>query len=248
MVALARHLRRLIVLDVIATAVLSPVLLGQALLLRRRAMRLPEASGPRHAITGSGPHLRLLLVGDSSAAGVGTATQDTALAGQIAHALSPHHTVTWQLIANTGATTSSTLARLRLETLPPCDVAIVILGVNDVTRGRPRAAWLRTHSALRELLRQKTGARHLYITQIPPLGALPLLPQPLRWLLGRRATRFDVALCDALRAEPDCTYVPLPQMLEPRDMAEDGFHPGPVIYAAWACEIAHRILSDGPSR
>lgn len=248
MAALARHLRRLILLDIIATVVLSPVLVVQALLLRKRVLRLPEASGPRHAITGAGPRLRLLLVGDSSAAGVGTATQDTALAGQIANALSPHHTVTWHLIAETGATTSSTLTRLRQETLPLCDVVIVVLGVNDVTRGGPRALWMRTHAALRAMLRCKTGARHLYITQVPPLGAFPLLPQPLRWLLGRRATRFDAALCGALRNEPECTYVPLPPTLNSRDMAEDGFHPGPVIYTAWAYEMAHRILTDGPFR
>jgi len=30
-------------------------------------------------------------------------------------------------------------------------------------------------------------------------------------------------------------------------MAEDGFHPGPDIYAIWAKEMASRILYDWPT-
>ncbi|MEH6644671.1 SGNH/GDSL hydrolase family protein [Sulfitobacter sp.] len=233
--------------DVLVAAVLSPVLLLQALLLRKRALRLPEATGPREGQTGQGPSLGVLIVGDSSAAGVGTDTQETALAGQLVSALAAHHTVDWQLIASTGATTPTTLKRLEEADLWAFDIVIVILGVNDVTRGGPLAGWLRCHRNLRALLRNQTGARQLYISQVPLLGAFPLLPDPLRWLLGRRALRFDAALITVLRSEPDCVYVPLPKTLNADDMAEDGFHPGPTIYAAWAKEMARRILSEGPS-
>lgn len=236
------------ILDAVATVVLSPLLLFQAIHLRHRALRLPEATGPRKCTTGTGIPLRILIIGDSSAAGVGAETQDEALAGQLARALAPHHNIEWQLIAETGATTPATLARLHGETLPDVDIALVILGVNDVTRGGHMEGWLRCHKDLRTLLRDQTGAQRLYIAQIPPLGAFPLLPNPLRWLLGRRATRFDAALQQALAAEPDTTYVPLPDRLDPQDMAVDGFHPGPVIYTEWAKEIARRILSDGLHR
>lgn len=238
----------MILVDALVTAALSPLLLVQALRLRKRALRLPEAAGPRRGTTGAGPPLRLLIIGDSSAAGVGATTQREALAGQLTAALGRRRTVSWQLIASTGATTATTLARLKSDALDPADIVLVILGVNDVTRGGPQAAWLRSHATLRALLRHKTTAQHLYISEIPPLGAFPLLPDPLRWLLGRRAARFGTALAQALEKEPGCSYVQLPDTLDPADMAEDGFHPGPVIYAAWAKELARRILSDGPSR
>lgn len=233
-------------LDTAATLLLSPLLLVQALRVRKVALKLPEAAGPRSGVTGSGPPLRLLIVGDSSAAGVGAKTQEEALAGQVTAALGTHHTLHWQLIATTGATTASSLSRLRSETLPQADIALIILGVNDVTRGGPQRYWLRAHASLRALLRSQTGAQRLYVGQIAPLGAFPLLPNPLRWLLGRRATRFDAALIAALAQEPDTRYAPLPDMLDVTDMAEDGFHPGPVIYAVWAKELARRIISDGP--
>jgi lysophospholipase L1-like esterase len=236
----------MIVVDAVAALVFSPLLLVQAVLLRKRALRLPEASGLRAGTIGTGAALRLLIVGDSSAAGVGVETQGAAMAGQLTTALSANHTVQWRLIASTGATTPTTLARLQRETLEPADIVLVILGVNDVTRGGPQSAWLGCHAALRTLLRNRTGAQRLYIAEIPPLGGFPLLPHPLRWLLGRRAIRFDAALGADLALEPDTTYVSLPEALDPADMAKDGFHPGPVIYAKWAKKMAHQILSDGP--
>ena len=62
-----------------AKLLLSPVLVAQAVVTRGRMPRLPEAAGPRQGEVGSGPLLRLLIVGDSSAAGVGVAQQRDAL-------------------------------------------------------------------------------------------------------------------------------------------------------------------------
>ena len=54
---------------------LGPVLLAQGLRMRRVALRLPEAAGPREGRVGEprGRPLRLLFLGDSSAGGVGVA-------------------------------------------------------------------------------------------------------------------------------------------------------------------------------
>jgi lysophospholipase L1-like esterase len=235
-------------LDAALTVALAQLLMVQALRLRKRALRLPEAAGPRAGTLGAGPPLRLLIVGDSSAAGVGATTQSEALAGQLTQTLGKHYSVDWHLMASTGATTPSTLAQLRAQPLPQADIAVVVLGVNDVTRGGPKRIWLRHHAALRALLRKASGTRHHYISEIPPLGAFPLLPHPLRWLLGRRAQRFDAALRAALALEADTSYVTLPQDLDSADMAQDGFHPSPVIYAAWAMKMARQIISDGPRR
>ena len=72
--------------DALVTAILSPLLI-QALLLRKHALRLPEATGARQGSSGEGAPLRVLIIGDSSAAGVGVSTQHDALAGQLAIAL-----------------------------------------------------------------------------------------------------------------------------------------------------------------
>jgi hypothetical protein len=42
-------------------ALLTPLLVAQALRTRARLPRLPEADGPRHGTAGDGPRLRLLV-------------------------------------------------------------------------------------------------------------------------------------------------------------------------------------------
>ena len=68
-----------------------PVILLQALWVVIRAQKLPEASGSRTGSAGHGPPLRILIVGDSSAAGVGVDHLTDALPGQLEVRLAEHH-------------------------------------------------------------------------------------------------------------------------------------------------------------
>lgn len=213
---------------------LAPLLLAQGLTVRRRALILPEAAGPRMGTEGDGPALRLLIIGDSSAAGVGAATQAEALAGQLAARLSPHYRLHWQVIARTGDTTARALDRLNATAPAPFDVAVTALGVNDVTHSVPLARWLTTQKRLRTLLSSRFGVRHVVQSGLPPLGAFPALPRPLRALMGMTARRFDTALADSLSGHPTATHVAFSMPLTPSLMAPDGFHPGPAGYALWA--------------
>lgn len=215
---------------------LSPVLLAQAVQVRRRALVLPEAAGPRSGVAGQGPVLRLMIAGDSSAAGVGVAHQDQALAGQLVAALARDFTVEWRLIARTGATTAQTLATLRAQPLDPVDVAVTALGVNDVLRQVPLRRWAADQTALAELL-TGAGARVVLRSGLPPMQRFPLLPRPLRDVLGAQAAAMDAVLAAAGTAH--LRHLPFdPARLDPAMMAEDGFHPGAPIYAAWGAEAA----------
>ena len=97
-----------------AKLLLSPLLVAQALATRSRMPRLPEADGARAGETGSGPLLRLLIVGDSSAAGVGVRRQQDALTGHLCRALAAQCAarVRWQLLARSGVTSAQCLALL----------------------------------------------------------------------------------------------------------------------------------------
>jgi lysophospholipase L1-like esterase len=234
------------VLDTAARLILSPLLITQALRVRRTAQSLPEAAGPRSGVTGSGPALRLAIIGDSSGAGVGVKTQADALLGQITAVLSQDFTLHWHLDALIGATTRSTLARLERAEPRPFDVIITALGVNDVTRLIPAAIWLRQQDSLFARLNSLYQPRHIYVSGMPPLSDFPLLPDPLRWTLGRHAATLDRHRVRRLAADSNITHVPFDLPLDPAMMAADGFHPGPQIYALWAKEMASRIISDWP--
>lgn len=229
------------------TIMLLPILGIQALAARRRALILPEPPGERSGEAGVGPPLRLLVCGDSAAAGVGADHQHRALLGQLVSELRGHYTVCWRLAARSGATTRSTLSHLGNLPPWPVDIATTSLGVNDVTSGVSLREWLRQQAALRNMLRQRFHARLIVISGLPPVHLFPGLPQPLRWHLGARAREFDAALAQAVAAEPDCAFVALNVTDDVSAMAPDGFHPGPQIYTLWAGLVAQRVLESLPS-
>ena len=234
----------MIPLDVLARVVLLPVLLAQGGVVRRKALILPEPDGARIGRIGAGPALRVLIVGDSSAAGVGAKTQKDALAGQVAAALAPHFTVDWRLVAETGALTATTTAALKQLEPEKFDVAILALGVNDVTGAVTRRRWIANQSALHQLLRDHFGVRRIYASGLPPMGLFPLLPQPLRWILGAQATRLDRALAGIAARDPIVRHIPFDLPHEAKYFADDGYHPSPPAYALWAGVLAELIRGD----
>lgn len=196
---------------------------------------------------GSGPPLRLLILGDSAAAGVGASTQDEALSGQLAAALAPRFEVSWKLVARTGATTDDTLKTVAAMPREPFDVVVTSLGVNDVTGGVSPGRWLAGQQQLVTLLRRDFGATRVLLSSVPPMHLFPALPQPLRAYLGAQAHRYNVALQSFADATEGCVRVPLDLTQESVHMASDGFHPGPELYTAWAARLADRLAGSGPS-
>jgi lysophospholipase L1-like esterase len=228
-------------LAAMAPVLKAPVLLAQAAWVVARVPRLPEAAGARAGRIGAGPPLRLLVVGDSSAAGVGVADQSEALACRTAAALAPGFDVTWRLIARSGATTAGALARIEAEAAEPYDVALTALGVNDVKNGVRLAAWLERTDALHAALRERFGVGLIVASGLPPVADFPALPGALRRFLGDRAIRFDDALRRRLAGRPGIVHLPSEIALHPGNMSPDGFHPGGSVYAAWAERAADVI-------
>ena len=227
---------------------LGPVLLIQARRLRRTALRLPEAAGPRCGTEGLGDAqqlpLRILLVGDSSAAGVGVDDQAQALAQPVAKllAIKLGRPVTWQLVAKSGINTEESLALLRQSELGPADFLVTALGTNDVTSQRAPRQFLQDYQRLVEEVRRRTGIVGLVATGLPPLQILPAAHHPLRWYLGRYAARLDRVLQRWINQEAAARYISLDWAAKPLEMARDRFHPGAGQYRHWAELVSEQIV------
>ena len=224
---------------------LTPLLVAQGLITRARLPRLPEADGPRQGRVGQGPRLRLLVAGDSSAAGVGVGHQRDALAAPLAARLARQARVCvhWRLLARTGLGTAELLALLQGEPGLQADLAVIVSGVNDVTGQVPSRRALAAREALANWLRNAAGVQHVAFCPLPPVHAFPGLPQPLRWVAGADARRHNGALRDwaATRSDVSCVDMALP--LDPAGMASDGFHPGAPIYRWCADAIATHLAA-----
>lgn len=225
---------------------LSPLLVAQALLTRSRLPRLPEPEGSRHGVVGRGPPMRLLVTGDSSAAGVGVVHQREALAWQLAPRLAQACAarVDWRLLARSGLTSAQTLDLLQREGDAAADVVVVTTGVNDVVDQVPSHHAVAAREALANWLRNAMGVQHVVFAPLPPIHHFPGLPQPLRWVAGSDARRHNKALRDWTATRRDVSCVAMEVPLDRSVMAHDGFHPGAAVYRYCAVAIAHHIATQ----
>lgn len=227
----------------LVSALLLPLLVVQGLYVRRTTPVLPEPEGPRHGTCGDGPALRLLITGDSAAAGVGASGQQHALSGRLTGALAIDYQLDWQLNARSGDSSTQLLAALAGGPKPPepYDVVVVSVGVNDVTARRSAKAWLENLQAIGLCLQSHYGARYIIWSAVPPMHQFSALPQPLRWWLGQRAIKLNSLLSRFAEREDTSHYLAVKFPFEKHYLASDGFHPGEAAYALWAGGVADKI-------
>jgi lysophospholipase L1-like esterase len=223
---------------------LGPVLLAQAHWLRRTTPELPEPEGPRRGTVGRGePKLRLLVVGDSSAAGVGARTQREALARPLAERLAERlgRVVSWRLVARTGLTSEGVYDELDRARPQRADVAVVVVGVNDITKDVPLAVALKHRARIAAWLQVHAGVRHVVFPALPEMDKFPAIPRPLGWYVGQAARRNNRAQRRWASPEAGVVHLDMAGLAEATLFCEDGFHPAPALYARVADRLADHI-------
>ena len=220
---------------------LIPVIAPQGIWVKHRAPRFADAADPRAGRVGEGAPLRLLAIGDSSVAGVGSPTVADAMPGQLARALAQRldRAVEWSASGLTGARAAEVHGQLVPE-LPAeeYDAIVVSVGVNDVTALRRTERWRRELGALFDALRAHSPRAHIVFAGLPPLHGFPLLPQPLRFTMGLRARTFDVVAAEETARREGFLYAPTEFEPSPDHFADDGYHPSSGTCRIWGGTLA----------
>lgn len=258
---------------------LAPIYLYQGRKVKRDTVRLPEPEGERHGYVQLGdPQLRdfqlgdsaetavseitrtlsLMIVGDSAAAGVGSLTQQEALAGKLIPALQQQAVIndqfdvlSWELQATTGHTSFDILRRLYVLPTPdqPVDIMVLSVGVNDTTSNVSISKWQRQIEQIIAIAQRKFGVRELIFSSLPPMAQMPALPSPLNNFIGAKATKLDQVLQNICAEHSgvhhmaaDFTLLAKKHTNGPIDsiamFASDGFHPSSLTYGYWAQQLA----------
>ncbi|KIR65167.1 SGNH/GDSL hydrolase family protein [Micromonospora haikouensis] len=235
-----------------AAAATTGVLLGQAR-QARRTIPMAEAPPPRcDGVYGAklpGPPLTMVVLGDSSAAGYGVHRRRETPGSLLATGLSRrlHRPVRLHRFAVVGAISSGLKPQVEaaLEVSP--DVAVILIGGNDVTNRTPPALAVRY---LVDAVRALRGVGcEVVVGTCPDLGAIQPIQPPLRWLARRWSRQLAAAQTVAV-VEAGGWTVSLGDLLGPRFVAEptrmfawDRFHPSAEGYAVAAAALLPTVLS-----
>lgn len=215
-----------------------PVYVWQGVGVRMRTQRMAPPEGPViHRVAGSGEPVRVLVLGDSSAASVGIAHTDGGLAAVLAPlvAQASGRPVEWRA-AGFNSATAGQLRDFVVPNLPyePWSFVIVAVGTNDAKNFHTVRRFKREFGGLLYALRAKWPQAQILWSPVVDMTRVPALPPLLGRLLEIRATlinRMGERLC---RERGAVAAARLPVEDPASGFSEDGFHASEAGYAAWA--------------
>ncbi len=213
------------------------VVLPQGRRVRRATPRLPDAALPWHGeLAGSDP-LRLLVLGDSTAAGVGAETQQVALAGRLADSLHARTArgVSWRAVGANGATARDLRERFLGEAFSvPADLLFLSVGANDSLALRSAHAFAADVRHILDAFEAASPGAFVLMSSLPVFGRFSLLPQPLRTTLYRHSLALEAAARAVVDRRPRALMSTDPPPYATDFWASDLFHPSAAGYRDWA--------------
>lgn len=196
-----------------------------------------------------GNPVELLVLGDSIAAGLGAERRKDTLGGRLAKGLAKRTQRAVRL--TTGAVVGAESSQLadQLDGLPAgyvADVAVVVVGGNDVTHRVPVSESARHLTDAIERLRAQ--GTEVVVGTCPDLGLLRPVPQPLR-TLGSRASRQLAAAQATAATAAGAHAVSLARVVGPFFITNpdemfslDRFHPSALGYRRTASALLPSVL------
>ena len=200
-------------------------------------IRLPQGEGT-YAVDGTAlgqdaaypPSLALVMLGDSTSVGYGTRTPDELPGVLLARGIAEHIGRPVRLASHglTGARTSDLTRQVELCLTAPPDLAVILVGANDLRdMVPPRRSAAQLGKAVHDLV---SAGIPVVVGTCPDFGVITAIPQPLRTVLSTWSLRLAALQERAVLASGGAS-VPLARLVSPQFVgnpemfAGDHFHP-----------------------
>ncbi|MBT8190278.1 MAG: SGNH/GDSL hydrolase family protein [Bacteroidia bacterium] len=232
---------------------LLPVMLYQELHIRKRITVFPEASEPSGSVDKElSKEINILILGESTMAGVGVDKHINGFAGRFAHHFSEITgvNVKWQVIAKSGFT----IKQITNELVPQIpgenfDLILVGTGANDTFTLNTPWGWKRNIKRFINSIRKTQADTPLVFINLPPVREFPALTSLLQFALGRLISIFNEVLISVSNKHDNVYFNSEPirvdewiatdnSELSTDDFFSDGVHPSGLCYDLWAQGMA----------
>jgi lysophospholipase L1-like esterase len=215
-----------------------PFLYLQGQRVRKKIGVLPGASGDTRGKVGDGAEsVKLLVIGESTVAGLGAKTHETALSGQFSFFLSQAlgRSVEWLAIGKNGVTARRTIDEL-VPLIPAgekFDFVLLGVGGNDVLKVSSPKKWRKDMLELISIMRSRYPECGIFMTNAPAVHLSPVLPHPIKGLLGGLSKMHELNTKEFTRDLEKVYYFHRPTEV-PHDFWADGIHPSEAGYRLWS--------------
>mgnify|MGYP003147440965 CR=1 FL=1 len=236
---------------------LLPILYFDGKKIRKNVPRLLEAKNPKGYIKKDvAKTLKLLIIGESTIAGVGVDYHKTGFAGTLAKTLAEENNVSvlWRVYAKSGYTAK--LIRKRL--LPQiedttADIIVIGLGGNDAFNLNSPGVWILQINLLIKKLKRRFPKTPIYFTNMPPIKEFPAFTKSLKFVIGNLVEVLGKRLHRNVKRRENVYYnnevISLDSWSEKYNLDNDistffsdGVHPSKLTYQIWGKDMAHYIM------
>lgn len=246
-------------LGAILTLPLLPIMYVQGKRIRASVPKLPEAKEPKGIINlpKSRKTIQLLVLGESTIAGVGVNTHKEGFTGTLAKELSYlfQCTIHWNVYAKSGYTAQKITKKLVPKIQEnPIDLVVIGIGGNDAFTLNSPKKWRKAIQELLDTLQSKYPLTPIVFCNMPPIKEFPAFTALLKSTMGTLVEILGKELQKVIIDYNDVYYygeiITLAQWIKRHelkaskaDFFSDGVHPSKLTYQTWAKEIAVKIFN-----
>lgn len=240
-----------------------PFLYLQGRRIRKKIPKLPEAKDPAGTVeSGNGSAVKILILGESTMAGVGVGKHADGFAGSFSKkfAASFHRPVDWYVYARSGATAGSLLDKILPQVIEKrFDLILIGLGANDAFMLNKPSTWNKNIRKIIDLLQGCYSGVPIVFCNMPPVESFPAFTPLIRYLLGNQIKLLGEVL-HIIAEETSNVYYneeridigvwSKKHLMKPDkdQLFSDGVHPSQLTYKIWGTEMVSYILSHSSLR
>jgi lysophospholipase L1-like esterase len=173
----------------------------------------------------------VVLLGESTVAGVGASSESTTLAGNFSRIFGESYQI--ETIGKKGLRVKEAFSlylRHKKSRSKKSEGVILFLGANDCFLLTSPQVFKKELESLIQQIQVATDADWIYLAAIPPVHLFPAFSEQMRSFLSKQRAYLQREMEDIASNEHKVIYHPIPMDLQPEFFSADGVHPSDLGY------------------